>query len=91
MADFWTNLQEHPFCSSGAPFEQKTLLIYQTKQRRLRHIAITNPHSAYNLTSINEALLRDTKEQLFWEDRVWLETEWQPLVSTRSISFIDNY
>ena len=27
MADFWANLQEHPFCSSGAPFEQKSLLI----------------------------------------------------------------
>ena len=82
MADFWTNLQEHPFRSSGAPFEQKSLLVYQAEQRRLWHIAITNPHSGYNLALINEALLRDTKERLFWEDRVRLEMERQPPVST---------
>jgi hypothetical protein len=86
MADFWTNLQEHPFRSSGAPFEQKSLLVYQAEQRRLWHIAITNPHSGYNLALINEALLRDTKERLFWEDRVRLEMERQPPVSTRSTS-----
>jgi len=67
MADSWANLQEHPFRLSGAPFEQKSLLIYQAEQRRLWHIAITNPHSGYNLSSINEALLRDTKEHLFWD------------------------
>ena len=75
MVDFWTNLQIHPFCSSSVPFKQKSLLIYQAKQRRLCiwHIAITNPHSRYNLALINEALLRDTKEWLFWEDWVQLE------------------
>ena len=91
MADFWTNLQEHPFHSSSMPFKQKTLLIYQAEQRRLWHIAITNPHSGYNLASINEVLLRDTKEWLFWEDQVQLETEQQPLISTHSISPSDNY
>ena len=65
MADFWTNLQEHPFCSSGMPFEQKNLLVYQAEQRRLWHITIANLHLGYNLALINEALLRDTKEQLF--------------------------
>ena len=62
MANFWPNLQEHPFHSSRALFEQKSLLLYQVEQRRLWHIAITNPHSSYNLSMINEALLRDTKE-----------------------------
>jgi hypothetical protein len=62
MAHFWANLQEHPFRSSGAPFKQKSLLVYQAEQRRLWHIAITNPHSGYNLSTINKTLLRDTKE-----------------------------
>ena len=64
MANFWTNLQQHPFCSSGAPFEQKLLLVYQAEQRRLWHITILNSHARYNLSVMNEALLRDTKEQL---------------------------
>ena len=69
MENFWTNLQQHPFCSSGAPFEQKLLLVYQAEQKRLWHIAIINPHTRYNLSIINEVLLRDTKEWLFWEDQ----------------------
>ena len=81
MLDFWANLQEHPFCSSGAPFEQKSLLVYQAEQRRLWHIAITNPHSGYNLSLINEYVLRDAKERLFWEDRTRSESERVSLVS----------
>jgi hypothetical protein len=69
MSNFWSNLQEHPFRSSGAPFEQRALLLYQAEQRRMWHIAINTPHSGYNLSSINEQLLRDTKERLFWKDR----------------------
>ena len=75
MAHFWDNLQEHSFRSSGAPFEQKTLLVYQAEQRKLWHIAITSAHLGYNLSTINEVLLRDTKEQLFWEDRVQAEAD----------------
>jgi hypothetical protein len=81
MSDFWANLQEHPFRSSGAPFEQKSLLVYQAEQRRLWHIAIANPHSGYNLSLINEYLLRDTKERLFWEERTRSESERDLLVS----------
>ena len=66
MANFWTNLQQHPFHSSGTPFEQKLLLVYQAEQRRLWHIAILNTHTGYNLSMINKVLL---KEQLFWEDQ----------------------
>ena len=81
MVNFWVNLQEHPFCSSSVPFEQKSLLVYQAEQRRLWHIAIVDPHARYNLSTINEALLRDTKEQLFWEDCSWIEVEHKSLVS----------
>ena len=81
MANFWTNLQQHPFRSSGAPFEQKSLLVYQADQRWLWHITILNPHARYNLSMINEVLLRDTKEQLFWEDCSRTEAERDSLVS----------
>jgi len=81
MSDFWANLQEHPFHPSSAPFEQKSLLVYQAEQRRLWHIAIANPHSGYNLSIINEYLLRDTKERLFWEERTRHESERNSLVS----------
>jgi hypothetical protein len=81
MSNFWANLQEHPFRSSGAPFEQKALLLYQAEQRRLWHIAINTPHSGYNLSIINESLLRDAKERLFWKDRTRAEAERDSLVS----------
>jgi hypothetical protein len=81
MSNFWANLQEHPFRSSGAPFEQKSLLVYQADQRRMWHIAITNPHSGYNLSTINEVLLRDTKERLFWEERMRTEPPGESFVS----------
>ena len=61
MADFWANLQEHPFHSS-MPFKQQSLLIYQAEQRRLWHITIIRLHSGYNLSIINKALLHNTKE-----------------------------
>lgn len=82
MSNFWANLQEHPFQSSSVPFKQKSLLVYQAEQRWMWHIAITNPYSGYNLSIINEVLLRDTKEWLFWEEH----TQTEPLGE----SFISN-
>ena len=81
MANFWTNPQQHPFHSSGTPFKQQLLLLYQAEQRMLWHITIVNPHARFNLSIIHEALLRDTKEQLFWEDSSQMEVEWNSLVS----------
>jgi hypothetical protein len=85
MSDFWANLQEHPFHSSGAPFEQKALIVYQAEQRRLWHIAITTSHSGYNLSTINEALLRDTKERIYWQERIRPETERETFVRANVI------
>jgi hypothetical protein len=85
MSDFWANLQEHPFRSSGAPYEQKALLVYQAEQRRLWHIAIATSHGGYNLSNINEQLLRDTKERLFWQERTRPETERDPSVRLNTL------
>ena len=78
MVSFWANIQEHLFHSSGASFKQRALLAYQAEQRQLWHVAIVNPHSGYNLSAINEALLRDTKERLFWEERARPEADRNP-------------
>ena len=78
MANFWT---KHPFCSLGTPFKQRSLLVCQAEQRKLWHIAIANPYAGYNLSLINEALLRDTKEWLFWEDQLQMEAEHESLIS----------
>jgi hypothetical protein len=69
MAIFWGNLQAHPYRSSKDPIDQKTLLLYQGEQRRLWHIAINAPNCGYDLSAINEDLLRATKERLFWLER----------------------
>ncbi|KIM78776.1 hypothetical protein PILCRDRAFT_10994 [Piloderma croceum F 1598] len=82
MSNFWANLQEHLFRSSGAPFEQKALLLYQAEQHRLWHIAINTPHAGYNLSNINNSLLRDTKDQLFWKERTRSEADRDPPVSS---------
>jgi len=81
MSNFWANLQEHPFRSSGVPFKQKSLLVYQAEQRQMWHIAITNPHSGYNLSIINEVLLMDMKEWLFWEECTQTELPGESFVS----------
>jgi hypothetical protein len=69
MAVFWGHLQTHPFRSSKDTLDQKALLLYQGEQRRLWHIAINAPNSGYDLSVINEDLLRATKERLFWLER----------------------
>jgi hypothetical protein len=88
MSEFWANLQEHPFRSSGAPYKQKALLVYQAEQRRLWHIAIATPHGGYNLSIINDQLLRDTKERLFWQERTRSETERDPFVRANIFLFL---
>jgi hypothetical protein len=69
MAKFWGNLQIHEFRSSRDPLDQKTLIVYQAEQRRLWHIAISSPHGAYNLSQINEEIMRKTREKVYWDER----------------------
>ncbi|KAF8802838.1 hypothetical protein BYT27DRAFT_7111300 [Phlegmacium glaucopus] len=69
LAKFWGNLQVHELRSSRDPLDQKTLIVYQAEQRRLWHIAISSPRGAYNLSRINEEIIRKTREQVYWNDR----------------------
>jgi hypothetical protein len=75
MASFWSNLQVHPFRSSQDDIDRRTLLLYQAEQRRLWHHAMTAPNAGYDLSVINDEVLRDTKERLFWNDRSRKERE----------------
>jgi hypothetical protein len=69
LASFWGKLQIHKMRSSRDPLDQKTLILYQARQRRLWHIAIPTPAGAYNLSIIDEDVLRQTKEEVYWDNR----------------------
>lgn len=69
LAKFWGNLQIHELRASRDPLDQKTLLVYQAEQRRLWHHAISSPRGAYNISRINEDILRKTREKVYWDDR----------------------
>lgn len=69
LAKFWGNLQVHELRSSRDPLDQKALLVYQAEQRRLWHLAIASPKGAYNISRINEEILRKTREKVYWDDR----------------------
>jgi hypothetical protein len=69
LAKFWGNLQVHELRTSRDPLDQKTLLVYQAEQRRLWHLAITSPRGAYNLSRINEEVMKKTREQVYWDHR----------------------
>ena len=69
LAKFWGNLQMHEYRFSRDPLDQKTLLVYQAEQRRLWHLAIASPQGAYNLSRINEDIMRKTKEKVYWDER----------------------
>jgi hypothetical protein len=69
LAKFWGNLQIHELRSTRDPLDQKTLIVYQAEQRRLWHLAISSPRGAYNISRINEDIMRKTREKVYWDDR----------------------
>ena len=68
MMEFWMNINTHPFRSSRDPLDWSTLLLYQAEQRKLWHEAINSPGHRYDLSQINEELLRQTKDRLYWRE-----------------------
>ena len=68
LAKFWGSLQIHELRSSRDPLDQKTLIVYQAEQRRLWHLAISSPQGAYNLSRINEDIIRKTREKVYWDE-----------------------
>lgn len=69
MASFWSNLTIHPYRSSGNQLEKSTLLLYQSEQRKLWHQAINSPGHGYDLSRINQELIKETKDRLYWIER----------------------
>jgi hypothetical protein len=69
LASFWGKLMIHELRSSRDPLDQKTLIIYQAEQRRLWHLAITSPQGAYDLSRINEEIMRKTRDKVYYDDR----------------------
>ena len=66
MMEFWSNLNMHPYRSSRDQLDRDALLLYQAEQRKLWHQAINSPGHSYDLSQINEELLRQTKDRLYW-------------------------
>lgn len=81
MGEFWTNIQSHKFRSSRDPIDRLALLLYQAEQRRLWHLAINSPGYGYDLSQINEDLLRETKSRLYWSDLARKDKERENSVS----------
>jgi hypothetical protein len=75
MTAFWGGIQIHPFRSSSSALNRNMLLLYQAEQRKLWHQATRTPGHGYSLAGINEQLLRETKERLYWIDREWKDKD----------------
>ncbi|KIM73068.1 hypothetical protein PILCRDRAFT_93218 [Piloderma croceum F 1598] len=89
-ANFWSNLTVHPFRSSGNQLDKNTLLLYQGEQRKLWHQAISSPGHGYDLSRINEQLLSQTKDRLYWKERERIDAERDNIVSDTIIVTILN-
>ncbi|KAG1796690.1 uncharacterized protein HD556DRAFT_1234065 [Suillus plorans] len=59
MARFWMNIQVHQFHSLRDPIAQKSLLVYQSEQRKHWHIVVKSSVGPYDLSLVNEKVLKD--------------------------------
>ncbi|KAG9224275.1 hypothetical protein CCMSSC00406_0004774 [Pleurotus cornucopiae] len=82
---FWSSLQAHKYPFSPDSLNQKTLLTYQDEQRCLWHQNIINLKSAYSLATINEDVLRRTRDRVYIEDRHHRDNE-HDYVSIQALS-----
>ncbi|KAG1751855.1 hypothetical protein EDB19DRAFT_1628274 [Suillus lakei] len=69
MAKFWRNIQVHRFCSLRAEIGKKALLTYQAKQRKHWHVTVKTSVSPYDLSLVNEKVLKEMRERVYWEER----------------------
>ena len=79
--NFWYSLTIHPFRSSSNQLDKSALLLYQAEQRKLWHQAISSPGHGYDLLHINEQLLNQTKDRLYWKEQEHIDTERDNIVS----------
>ncbi|KAG1773430.1 hypothetical protein EDD22DRAFT_767200 [Suillus occidentalis] len=68
MARFWMNIQVHKYRSLRDPIAHKTLLTYQSEQRKRWHIAAKSSVGLYDISKDNEKVLQDTREKVYWEE-----------------------
>ncbi|KAG2066146.1 hypothetical protein BDR04DRAFT_1030762, partial [Suillus decipiens] len=70
MALFWRNLQVHRYQSFQDPLAQKTLLVYQVEQRRHWHVAAKSSIGPYDISEVNEKVLKETRTRVYWDNRL---------------------
>jgi hypothetical protein len=68
MAKFWRNIQVHKYQSLRSSIAQKALLVYQAEQHKHWHIAIKTSVGPYDLALVNEKVLKETREKVYWEE-----------------------
>lgn len=68
MTKFFSGLKEHPFRSSGEPYEMRALITYQAQVRKEWHYTI-GTDQGYNLAMLNEYRLGNIKEDIYSADR----------------------
>ncbi|KDQ62029.1 hypothetical protein JAAARDRAFT_54071 [Jaapia argillacea MUCL 33604] len=90
FAQFWGSLQVHPHRSSRDRLDQKTLLVYQGEQRKLWHQAMNSPRGGYNISKINEVVMRKTREAVYWDARQATDNERDFRVDQRLASKLSN-
>jgi hypothetical protein len=69
MAKFWRNIQVHRFRSLWAAIGKKALLTYQAEQRKRWHVAVKTSVGPYDLSLVNEKVLEEMRERVYWEER----------------------
>ncbi|KAG2029227.1 hypothetical protein BDR03DRAFT_1018719, partial [Suillus americanus] len=69
MARFWRNIQVHKYRSMRNPVAQKALLAYQAEQHKRWHVALKTAVGPYDLSLVNERVLEETRERVYWETR----------------------
>jgi hypothetical protein len=61
--NFWSTIENHKWRNSRNRNQQRALLVYQGQQRRRWHNCITSPR-AFDLSIINDEVLRDTLDDI---------------------------
>lgn len=70
FAQFWDALQNHQWRWHHDPLRTRALIKYQAVQRRRWHVAMQTPGQGYSLALINEAILGQTYDELYSEERL---------------------
>lgn len=69
FAQLWGALQNHHWRWHPDPLRVRALIKYQAVQRRQWHVAMLTPGQGYSLALVNEAILSQTYEDLYCEER----------------------